>query len=449
MDRFERRLERILREIGRTILQATLRQLETGRTEESPARIHWQGSAYRRNRMTNKTIDTRFGQIALRRWFYQSAEPGEPGIAPLDLRLGLCAGRMTPAVAEVVGRLVADLPQQAVLEVLRERFCITPGVATLRRVVSDLAGKVRIHHDEAAIDRLTELIEKARHSKGKHEPLLQVGRDGVFVQTRPCWEEASCGTLTVYDRSRRRLGTVYLGQMPESNQPTMTARLTNVITGTLRKLGRYVPKLRYVTDAGSHPQAYFRQMLEPMKHPTSGEPLRWSWGVDFYHACEYVSKLAASLFGSGAAASSWAAKQRQTLRTKVNGVGRVIQSAAQQRRRRGLKGAKKDYDSAINYLKTYRVYMDFAARRRAGDPIGSGITEAGCKVIFNQRLKQSGMRWRRETGQYIVDLRTAVRGGLWRSIWQRLLSQFDDLPPIIPKQPPHHLANSRKTLLLS
>ncbi len=110
MDRFERRLERILREIGRTILQATLRQLETGRTEESPARIHWQGIAYRRNRMTNKTIDTRFGQIALRRWFFQSAEPGEPGIAPLDLRLGLCAGRMTPAVAEVVGRLAADLP---------------------------------------------------------------------------------------------------------------------------------------------------------------------------------------------------------------------------------------------------------------------------------------------------------------------------------------------------
>ena len=127
-------------------------------------------------------------------------------------------------------------------------------------------------------------------------------------------------------------------------------------------------------------------------------------------------------------------------------MGRVIQRAAQQGRRRGLKGTKKDFASAINYLKTYRVYMDFAAGRRSDR---QRITEAGCKVIFNQRLKQSGMRWRRETGQYIVDLRTAVRGGLWRSIWQRLLSQFDNLSPIIPKQPPHHLANSRKTLLLS
>ena len=62
--------------------------------------------------------------------------------------------------------------------------------------------------------------------------------------------------------------------MSESDQPTMTARLTHVITGVLTRLGRYTPKLRYVTDAGCHPQAYFRQVLSPMKHPTSGEPLR-------------------------------------------------------------------------------------------------------------------------------------------------------------------------------
>jgi hypothetical protein len=449
MDRLERRLERILREIGRVILQSTLQQLETGRAEDVPTRIDWQGQSYRRNRMTSKTIDTRFGPVTFRRWFFQNAEAGEPGMAPLDLRLGLLAGRMTPAAAEATGRLAADLPQQAVLEALRERFAIMPGVATVRRVVSALAEKVRMHHDEAAIERLTDLIQEARQSPGKHEPLLQVGRDGVFVQTRPCWEEASCGTLAVYDRSRRRLGTVYLGQMPESEQPTMTARLTHVITGVLMKLGDYVPKLRYVTDAGCHPQTYFQKVLEPMTHPVSGQRLKWSWGVDFYHACEYVSKLACALYGAGQEACSWAAKQRQILRTKAGGVARVIQSAAQQKRRRGLKGTKKDYNSAINYFKTYRDHMDFAERRRAGEPIGSGITEAGCKVIFNQRLKQSGMRWHCETGQHIVDLRTAVRGRLWDSIWERLMNEVVDLPRInrVRGKPP--LKNPRKTVLLN
>lgn len=399
--------------------------------------------------MTSKTIDTRFGQITFRRWFFQSSEPGEPGIAPLDLRLGLFAGRMTPALTDVVGRLAADLPQEAVREVLQERFSVTPGVATVRRVVGDLAEQVRLHHDQAAIQRLTELVEQARQSEGKREPLLQVGRDGVFVQTRPCWEEASCGTLAVYDRGRRRLGTVYLGEMPESEQPTMTARLTKVINGTLTNLDDYVPKLRYVTDAGNHPQAYFREVLQPMKHPTSGQSLSWSWGVDFYHACEHLSKLACALYGAGEAASAWAAKQRRTLRTKTGGVARVIRSAAQQKRRRGVKGSKKDYRSAINYFKNYRRHMDFAARRRAGEPIGSGVTEAGCKVIFNQRLKQSGMRWHRTTGQHIVDLRTAVRGRLWQPIWQRLLSQLADLPPITRAKPKPRLLNSPKTLLLN
>jgi hypothetical protein len=447
-DRFERRLERILREIGRTILMVTLRGLETDDKDKVPTKISWQGHDYRRNRMTRKTIDTRFGQITLGRWFFQNSVTGEAGIAPLDLRLGLFGGRMTPATAEVTGRLAADMPQQMTLEVLQERFNVTPGVGTLRKVIRDVAEQVRAHHDPAAIERLTQLLEQARRSKGKHEPLLQVGRDGVYVQTRPCWEEASCGTLAVYDRSRRRLGTVYLGQMPESEQPTMTARLTSVITGTLVMLRSYVPRLRYVTDAGSLQQSYFRKVLEPMKHPQSGQRLKWSWGVDFYHACEYVSKLAAALLGAGEAASAWAAKQRQTLRTKTGGVARVIQSAAQQKRRHGLKGTKKDYISAVGYLNNHRAHMDFAARRQRGDPIGSGITEAGCKVIFNQRLKQSGMRWHAETGQHIVDLRTAVRSRLWQAVWKRIITPPGELPPIFPNQPAHQPRKPRKQVLL-
>lgn len=430
MERFERRLELTLRRLGRVILEMTLRSIEREQADQVVAKFSWQGQTFRRNRRTRKTIDTRFGTVTLRRWFYQNRQAGEPGVAPLDVRLGLVAGRITPAVAEVAGRLSADLPQLAVLDVLEERFSIRPGVGTLRRVITDLAQDVRTVHDEVAIEKLCELILAARKSKGKHDALLQVGRDGVFVQTRPCWEEASCGTLAVYDRSGKRLGTVYLGQMPESEQPTMSARLTAVITGVLSRIGDDAPTLRYVTDAGCHPQAYYQQVLSKMKHPLTGQPLNWSWGVDYFHACEYVSKLAAALLDNSQAASDWAAKQRKILKTKTNGVSRVIQSAAQQKRRSGLQGAKKDYSSALNYLKKYRRHMDFAARIAAGQPIGSGITEAGCKVIFNQRLKQSGMRWHRATGQHIVDLRTANRSGLWSRIWKRIIPPPDHLPPI-------------------
>jgi len=430
-DKLERQLERCVREFARLILQRTIRKIESDDPTQTVSSFAFCGEQYRRNRRTLNTIDTRFGPISFQRWFFQNTQPKSPGIAPLDVRLGIIAGRMTPALAEVTGRLAADLPQQPALAMLEERFAIKPSVEAYRRVVAELATQVRDVHDDEAIKQLTHWINEARESEGKHDVLLQVGRDGVFVQTRPCWEEASCGTLSVYDRNRKRVGTIYLGQMPESEQPTMTRRLTEVITGVLKGIGVETPTLRYVTDAGCHPQAYYRDVLSKMKHPVTGRRLKWSWGVDFFHACEYVSQLAASIFGTGSKrANEWAEQQRHVLRHETNGVARVIASATQQKRRHGLKGTKKDYNGALNYLKKYRKQMDFAERKGRGEPIGSGITEAGCKVIFNQRLKQSGMRWHGKTGQYIVDLRTANRSGIWRRVWDRLLRSKTCLPPI-------------------
>ena len=84
--------------------------------------------------------------------------------------------------------------------------------------------------------------------------------------------------------------------------------------------------------------------------------------------------------------------------------------------------------------------MDYAKRRSEGDPIGNGVTEAGCKVILNQRMKQSGMRWSKKGGQWIVDLRTACRSKLWERIWDRFLSSLDQLPKIKRAYPSKTLA---------
>lgn len=442
MDKYERRLERLVREFARLIMQHTIRRIESEDRDQTISSFVFDGQSYRRNRRTSNTVDTRFGSISFDRWYFQNTQAKSPGIAPLDVRLGIIAQRMTPALAEVTGRLAADLPQQATRDMLAERFGVTPSVQAYRRVVADLATQVRTVHDDEAIKQLVDWIEQARKNQGKHDVLLQAGRDGVFVQTRPCWEEASCGTISIYDRNRKRLGTVYLGQMPESEQPTMTRRLSDVLQGVLRGAGSGVLKLRYITDAGCHPQAYYRDVLCKMKHPLTSRRLKWSWGVDFFHACEYISQLSASIFGAGNdAAHAWAAQQRETLRNEKGGITTVIARAAQQKRRHGLKGTKKDFTPALNYLKKYRPHMDYAERKAKGDPIGSGITEAGCKVIFNQRLKQSGMRWHCDTGQFIVDLRTANRSRIWNRIWNRLISSQTELPPITQTIPTESALN--------
>ena len=99
------------------------------------------------------------------------------------------------------------------------------------------------------------------------------------------------------------------------------------------------------------------------------------------------------------------------------------------------------YDPTSNLEQQKRVKLlafTFARQLFAVDPIGSGVTESGGKVIFNQRMKQSGMRWSKLGGQRIVDLKTACRSGLWDRFWLHGIDIFHQLPDLdqrLPFQP--------------
>jgi hypothetical protein len=150
--------------------------------------------------------------------------------------------------------------------------------------------------------------------------------------------------------------------------------------------------------------------------------LEWRRIVDFYHACQYVQQLADTIFGAGVEAQNWAKAMRHVLKTKADGVARVLKSASALRRRRGLFGQVKLYHKAYRYLKRRSAWMKYALYRRQKLPIGSGITEAACKIVFTQRLKRSGMSWTIAGGQVILDLRVIRLSGVWHAVHQRYLA---------------------------
>ncbi len=90
---------------------------------------------------------------------------------------------------------------------------------------------------------------------------------------------------------------------------------------------------------------------------------------------------------------------------------------------------------AYRYLRRHARWMDYAGYRRLGLPIGSGVTEAASKTVFTQRLKRSGMRWSKESGQVIVDLRVLHLSGIWDEVVRRDL-QSRALPERVSHQPP-------------
>jgi hypothetical protein len=215
--------------------------------------------------------------------------------------------------------------------------------------------------------------------------------------------------------------------MPQPGQGTMSAQLLTLIRDVLERWPEKTPRLLYVTDAGEHPRTFYRRQLVGMKHPRTGARLQWEWMVDYYHACQRITKLAEALFGSTPEGSRWAARMRRLLRDQRNGVTRVLQSAQALRRHRGLERTRKEFDTALNYLKKYASHMDYAVARRRGLPIGSGVTEAACKTIFGYRFKQSGMRWKKEQGQHVLDLRVILKSGVWDTCRARWLTS-DTLP---------------------
>jgi len=66
--------------------------------------------------------------------------------------------------------------------------------------------------------------------------------------------------------------------------------------------------------------------------------------------------------------------------------------------------------------------MTYAKFRSRGLPIGSGPVEAACKSIVKTRLCRSGMRWSREGGQRILNLRCYAKSGLWNEFWNAYTS---------------------------
>jgi hypothetical protein len=423
---FETQLQEQLRELGRIIVEWTFNHREPRHKQEMPSQMDFQGVWYRRRSKTpNRQVATRFGTITLWRMLYQDVHGVEPSIFPLEIRLGLEAGLATPGLAERVGQAATAATQNAVLASLKRDQGVSWSVATLRKVIAGVATGMDEHRHDAQAAQLLSWLEQADRSSGSRKPVLAVGRDGLMLPIRgqASYREGTTATISVHDRRGQRLGTVYLGRMPEAGQGTLSGQMTALLADVLRQWTGPRPRLVYITDGGYHPTQYYRRVLQRMSDPRRpGRRLKWAWVIDYYHTCEYAYKMAEALFRDAQRAQGWARKMCRWLKTKPRGIYRVLHSAAAIRRRRIVADEKrKQYRDAYNYLRKRIRLLDYGQYRRDHLPIGSGVTEAACKTVFTQRLKQSGMTWEREGGQWIVDLRVIQLSGLWSQVYQASL----------------------------
>jgi hypothetical protein len=68
----------------------------------------------------------------------------------------------------------------------------------------------------AQVAQVLAWLKEAAATGGPRRIALSVGRDGLMLPIRglSSYKEGAVGTLSVFNRWGKRMGTVYLGQMP-------------------------------------------------------------------------------------------------------------------------------------------------------------------------------------------------------------------------------------------
>jgi hypothetical protein len=132
--------------------------------------------------------------------------------------------------------------------------------------------------------------------------------------------------------------------------------------------------------------------------------------LDFFHLCENVHTYAKALFNMDASKYiPWSKRICDTL--KASEYRLVLQELEP------MKNAAPS-GSSVNlygYITNNARNIDYAQYEKKGYYIGSGAIESGNKLVVQDRLKRSGMRWNNKTAQYMLTLRSKVESVLWRT----------------------------------
>jgi hypothetical protein len=113
--------------------------------------------------------------------------------------------------------------------------------------------------------------------------------------------------------------------------------------------------------------------------------------LDFYHAAQYLAKLASALHPVDEGAALTQTKAWSRLLQDEGGHAMLgVLEGWQWPSRNGLPAVR---DEVLGYFGNQVHRMDYPTYEANGWFIGSGAVESACKTVVGQRMKGSGMRW--------------------------------------------------------
>jgi hypothetical protein len=187
--------------------------------------------------------------------------------------------------------------------------------------------------------------------------------------------------------------------------------LAEQIRSQARALGiAQVKDLIAVTDGGNGLEEALQRHL--------AEDLRTI--LDWYHAAQHLCDFAKELHSRDDEARRHWQEQAKSVLYEQGGEKLLAYLQALELPARASAEQREELRKLIGYFENNRHRTDYPSYRAKGWDIGSGPTEAGCKII-GERLKGSGMRWVESGAATVGALRALYVSGsrLWDGFWSQ------------------------------
>jgi hypothetical protein len=346
-----------------------------------------------------KEYQTPYGVATVARHVYQSSQGGRT-YCPLDRDARIVVSS-TPRFAKMIahkyaefgsGRVILDLEANHGRKVAR----------SFVQNVADAVATVALAQEES--------WDYAPPKMDRPITTIALGLDGTcLLMCEDGWRETMVGTIALYDKAGERQHTIYMAATPEYGKATFLERME-------REIGRV---------KAAYPQAHYVGIAD-------GTQGNWDFlgrhtevqVVDYWHAVEYLGKAAAVIYrGQPETRQHWMDENCHTLKHEPGGAGVVLKRLKSLVKARPWAKADEDVQRAITYVtnQSGAGRMDYASRVAVNEPIGSGVTEAACKVLVKQRLCGSGMKWKEPGAAAVLSVRCLTyTPGRWDQFWSKI-----------------------------
>ena len=427
--------------LGRTMMEQLL--THTAQEAERPSRREGEcGHQQRLVGIRPRQIHTLMGKVTIGRAYYQClVEKEDPnvtcshGYAPWDSVWEQIAGRTSPGVQKLLGKLVSRLTLSEAVDTFTSILPLPMSERQALHLIQPIGEALRAQEEA----QVAVLFEQAAHTEslateqgsvpGPSIRRLYIETDGVMARMRR-------GSVDMEEAEARRTGDVYReikvgavfegipGRERSELAPGVFLDEPGPITYvahrlTVEEFGRFlyalahrcgVDRVREVVILGDGAR-WIRHVVED--HFPDAVQI-----VDIYHAREHLWNVANAVHGSATPQGAAWARQADDLLSHGK-IEELVQLIEKLPAISALPGASRSIPAIeAEYFLSNAQRMRYPLFRAKGMHIGSGVAEAACKTVVSTRAKKSGMRWTPDGLDAVLALRTSVLNQSYDSFWQ-------------------------------